>query len=169
MLRLTFTPDQHAAVEALRRDRTLTPAERDRVEMLLLAGHGWTVEQIAHHFGCCLATVRRLLHRYQTQGLTAVRRQHPGPTTDLVRQQQVTTLLDALLGQDRTWTAGQLAAALAAQEVPLGARQVRRYLHRMGAGYHRTVRTLQHKQDPARVAAAQAELAAFKKGRTTAS
>ena len=169
MLRLTLTPDQHAAVEALRRDQSLTPAERDRVEMLLLAAHGWTVEQIAHHFGCCLATVRRLLHRYQTQGLGAVRRQHPGPTADLVRQQQVTSVLDALLGQDRTWTAGQLAAALAAHEVHLGARPVRRYLHRMGAGYHRTVRTLQHKQDPAQVAAAQGELAAFKKGRRPAS
>jgi transposase len=169
MLRLALTPDQRAAVEKLRRDPALRPAERDRVEMLLLAAGGWSVDQIAAHFGCCRQTVRRLLHRYASMSLAAVHRQHPGPPTDLARRAQVTTALDALLAQDRTWTAGQLAAALAPQDIHVGARQVRRYLHAMGAGYRRTVRTLHHRQDPARVAQAKAELAAFKKGRKRAS
>jgi hypothetical protein len=40
MLRITLNPDERAAVEALRRDPTLAPAERDRVEMLLLSAAG---------------------------------------------------------------------------------------------------------------------------------
>lgn len=169
MLQIVLTSDQRAAVEVLRRDPTLEPAERDRVEMLLLLAGGWSVRQVADYFGCCLATVRRLVHRYERAGLAAVRRQPPGPTADLLRQQQVTGAVDRLLRQERTWTAGQLADALAGEGIQLGARQVRRYLHLMGAGYRRTVRTLHHKQDPARVAQARADLAAFKKGRTRAS
>ncbi len=42
MLRLRLTPDERTAVQALRRDRTLTPAERDRVEMVLLSADGWS-------------------------------------------------------------------------------------------------------------------------------
>ena len=47
MLRITFTPDQRAAAQAARRDRTLTPLERDRVAMLLLSAEGWRPPAIA--------------------------------------------------------------------------------------------------------------------------
>lgn len=169
MLRIHLIADQHAAVEALRRDVTLRPAERDRVEMLLLAVAGWSVPRIADHFGCCQATVRRLLHRFATEGLPALRRQSPGPAPDAARRQQVTRALEALLAQDRTWTAAQLAEALAAHRVHLSTRQVRRYLGQMGARWRRTVRTLRHRQDPGRVAAAKEELAALKKRHARAS
>jgi hypothetical protein len=45
----------------------------------------------------------------------------------------VTTALDALLGQDSTRTAAQLAVALADQGIRLSARQPRTYLKAMGA------------------------------------
>jgi len=34
MLRVTLSPSDHEAVQALRRDRTLTPHERDRVDLM---------------------------------------------------------------------------------------------------------------------------------------
>jgi transposase len=77
--------------------------------------------------------------------------------------------LKELLAQDRTWTAGQLADALSQQGIVLGDRQVGRYLHQLEARYLRTVRTLQHKQDAARVAQARSDLTAFKKGLKRAS
>jgi putative transposase len=163
MLEVHLTASQREAVLAMRHDLTLAPAERDRVEMLLLSDAGWSPLQIAAHFACCVATVRRLLHRFRSQDLSALRRLHPGPQPDATRRDQVTTALVALLAQDRTWTAGQLADALAEQDILLGARQVSRYLHLMDARYLRTVRTLQPKQDPARVAQARTELAALKK------
>jgi transposase len=168
MLRITLNPDERAAVEALRRDPTLTPAERDRVEMLLLSAAGWTVAQIAAHFGCCLATVRRRLHHFTAEGLSAVRRQHPGPAPDLARRTQVPAALERRLAEDRTWTAAQLAHALHDDGIHLSARQLRRYLPQV-AGWRRVARSLHHKQDPVRVEQAKAELAALKKGRKRAS
>jgi transposase len=168
MLRITLNSDQRAAVEALRRDPTLSPAERDRVEMLLLSAAGWPVAQIAAHFGCCLATVRRRLHHFTAEGTTAVRRQHPGPAPDLARRTQVTAALERRLAEDRTWTAAQLADALHDDDIHLSARQWRRDLPRV-AGWRRVARSLHHKQDPVRVAAAKAELAELKRGRKRAS
>ncbi len=168
MLRLTLTPDQRAALEARRRDSSLTPAERDRVEMLLLSASGWSVPKIAAHFHCCQQTVRRLLRRLDPTDWATLRRDRPGPAPDLARRQQVTEALERLLAQDRTWTAAQLAVALQDKQIQLSARQVRRYLHDI-ARWRRTVRSLQHKQDPERVAQAKNELATLKKGLKRAS
>ena len=168
MLRLTLTPDERAAVETLRRDPTLSPAERDRVEMLLLSAAGWTVAQIAAHFGCCLATVRRRLHGFRGVGLAAVRRQHPGPSPNLAYRSRITAALERHLAEDRTWTAAQLADVLHADDIHLSARQLRRYLPQV-AGWRRVARSLHHKQDPVRVAVAKEELAELKKGHKRAS
>ena len=169
MLHITLTATQRDAVAALRRDPSLSPAERDRVEMVLLSDGGWSVPQIAAHFHCCQATVRRLAHRFPAEGPACLRRQHPGPAPDLARRTQVTQALTRLLAQDRTWTAAQLAAALADEDITLSARQLRRYLRGMRARWRRTGRTLQHQQDSARVVQATADLAALKKGRARAS
>jgi len=169
MLHITLTATQRDAVAALRRDPSLSPAERDRVEMVLLSAAGWSVPQIAAHFHCCQATVRRLVHRFTAADLTGLRRQHPGPAPDLDRRTHVTQALERLLAQDRTWTAAQLAAALQDAGIALSARQLRRYLRGMRARWRRTGRTLRHQQDPARVAQAKADLAALKKGRARAS
>jgi transposase len=169
MLQTHLSASQRDAVLALRHDSTLCPAERDRVEMLLLSDRGWAPLDIAAYFHCCVATVRRLLHRFETQGLEAIHRHHPGPQPNASRRSQVTAALKELLAQDRTWTAGQLADGLSQQGIMLGDRQVGRYLRQLDARYLRTVRTLQHKQDPARVAEARLDLAAFKKGLKRAS
>ncbi len=169
MLHIMLTAGQRDAVEALRRDPSRTPAERDRVEMLLLSAAGWSVPKIAAHFRCCQATVRRLFHRFRPEDLASLRRQRPGPAPDLPRRQRISQALERLLAQDRTWTAAQLAEALAADGIALSGRQARRYLHGLRARWRRTVRTLRHKQDPARVAQAKKDLAAFKKGLKRAS
>lgn len=169
MLHIRLTATQRDALAALRRDPSLTPADRDRVEMVLLSAAGWSVPQIATHVRCCQATVRRLVHRFTAEDLRCLRRQHPGPAPDLARRAQVTEALARLLAQDRTWTAAQIAEALHEEAIHLSARQVRRYLGGMGAHWRRTGRTLRHQQDPARVAQATVDLAALKRGRTRVS
>lgn len=163
MLRLRLTDEARKQVRALRRDRRLTPAERDRVELVLLLDGGMSVPQVATHLGYCRATVRRVLRAYEGQGLDAVRRQRPGPAKDLARRAQVTAALDRLLAQERTWTAAQLAAALEGEGITLSTRQTRKYLQGMGARWRRTAHTLKHKQDPARAAAAELKLTMLKK------
>ena len=163
MIRVSLREAERAAVRALRRDPTLTPAERDRVEMVLLSAAGWAPPAIAAHLGYCAATVRTVLKALGRTGPAGLRRKRPGPPKDLARREQVTAALDRLLGQDRTWTAAQLAAALGGEDIALSPRQRRKYLKGMGARWRRTVPTLAHKQDPARVARARVTLAALKK------
>ena len=169
MLRIVLSPEQQAELQALRRDRSLSPAERDRLEMVALSAAGWLVAAIAAHLGCHPETVRRLFRRVPTAGLAAARKDLPGPPPDLGRRRAVEGALRELLAQERTWTSAQLAGALAERDIRLSGRQVRRYVHGLGAGWRRTQRTLAHKQDPAAVERASETLAVLANGRARAS
>jgi transposase len=158
MWRIKLSDGQARELAVRRRDPSLKPAERDRVEMLALSASGWPVAKIASHLGYSVETVRRLFRRFPTEGWAAVRHQAPGPAPDVERRQQIEQALEALLRQDRTWTAGQLSEALTKHDVKLSARQLRKYLSRL-ALWRRTKRTLRHKQDPQRVARAKETLA----------
>jgi transposase len=168
MLHITLTDTDHAALQRLRRDPSLTPLERDHVEMVLLAAAGWSAPRIATHLGRCAATVRTLLKRFPEEGLPSLRCRRPGPPPDTGRRTQITTALEQLLDQPRTWTARQLSAALAEQAIALSPRQTRKYLRDIAA-WRRTVRTLAHRQEPARVARATRQLAVLKRRRPRAS
>src|SRR5918998_909740 len=168
MIRVTLSPEQAEAVRALRRDGSLSPAERDRVEMVLLSAEGWSPPRIAAHLAYCAATVRTVLTGFRETGVAGLRRRGPGPPKDLAGRERVTAALDRLLGQDRTWTAAQAAEALGAEGIALSARQTRKYLRGMGARWRRTVSTLAHKQDPVRVERAERTLATLKKRPPTA-
>jgi transposase len=168
MLHITLTDHDRAALQRLRRDPILAPLERDHVEMVLLAASGWSAPRIATHLGRCAATVRTLLKRFPQEGLPSLRCRRPGPPPDAARRTQVTTALEQLLDQPRTWTARQLSAALADQEIALSPRQTRKYL-RDSAAWRRTVRTLAHRQDPVRVARATPQLAVLNRRRRRAS
>lgn len=168
MLRLRLTTDERAAVQVLRRHPSLSPAERDRVEMVCLADAGWGAPAIATHLQYNPVTVRRLLRRFPQTGVAGLRRRPPGPPPDMARRAQVEAALDALLDRDRTWTAAQLSAALRDEfGIALSPRQTRKYLGRIAA-WRRTVRTLQHKQDPVKVERATAVLGSLKKRRSPA-
>src|SRR5918995_3859597 len=127
MLGLRLTDEDRAAVRALRRDPTLTPAERDRVEMVCLADAGWGAPAIAAHLGYNPVTVRRLLKRFPETGVAGLRRKPPGPPPDTAHRERVEAALSRLLDRDRTWTAAQLAEALAGDGIALSARQTRKY------------------------------------------
>ncbi len=163
MIRLKLTETERAAVQALRRDRDLAPADRDRVEMALLSDAGWSPPQIAAHLGYCAATVRTALKRFEASGPAGLRRGRPGPPKDEARRAHVSAALDRLLAQDRTWTAAQLASALGEQGIALSTRQTRKYLVAMGARWRRVQRTVRHKQDPAAVERAERVLTSLKK------
>jgi hypothetical protein len=163
MISLTLTPEQRATVQALRHDRTLRPAERDRVEMILLSAAGWSPPRIGRYLECHPATVRQTLKRFGADGPVALRWRQPGPPKDTARRQRVCGALDRLLDQDRTWTAAQLAAALRAEGIALSTRQTRKYLKLLDARWRRTVSTLKHKQDPARREQAERVLTSVKK------
>ena len=147
MIRIMLDDATRDELRALR--RTDLPAKvRDRIEMVSLADAGWSAPRIAGLLGYHPQTVRDLLRAFLARGTPAVRPLRSGPAPDAEHRDRVTAALRDLLRQGRTWTSGQLSRALAGHGIDLGARQVRRYLKRMGARYRRTGQTLRHKQDP---------------------
>ena len=158
MYTVHFTEADRATVQALRHDKTLSPAERDRVEMLLLSDAGWSPPRIAAHLGTCAKTVRLVVTRFAETNVAGIRRKRPGPAPDRAKRERISGALTTLLAQERTWTAAQLAAALGEQGLALSTRQTRKYLRPL-AGWRRTVHALKHRQDPARAAGARRQLA----------
>ena len=96
---------------------------------LNLSAEGMRVPQLARHFGCCEATVRRWLHHFAADGLRSLRHQPRGAGPDVARRQAVRRALNGMLSRKRTWTATQLAEALAAEKgIVMRPRTVRKYL-----------------------------------------
>jgi transposase len=157
MIHIRLDQSTRDELQDLRRG-DLPARARDRLEMVCLSDTGWPPARIAGHLGYGYRTVLRVLHDFGRRGAAALFPRRRGPAPDTARREQITGLLRDLVGQDRTWTAAQLSEALHARGVAIGPRQVRRYLRHLRAGYRRTASSVRHKQDPARVARAEAVL-----------
>lgn len=169
MLRIKLNEAERARLAALRRDRTLRPAERSRVEMVALSDSGFGVPAIAQQLGVNPETVRRLFHRWDKERWGVVRLRLPGPPPDTARREKVEAALRERLVQARTWTARQLAEDLSANDVLISEDRTRFYLKQMGARWRRTKFVLDHQQDPKAVAQAEKDLDALKNGLKQAS
>jgi putative transposase len=167
MIRIHLDETTREELQALRR-QDLPARVRDRLEMVLLSAAGWSAPRIAAHLGCHHHTARAAVKGFLREGAASLWPDKPGPGPDQARRELVTSLLRELLGQDRTWTSRQLADSLRPHGVELSGRQVRRYLKLLKAGYRRTASTLEHKQDPEKVARAEAALGSLKKKRRRA-
>ena len=163
MIRIQLTVDNLSKVQALRQDSTLRPAERDRVEMILLSHAGWSPVSIGSHLGYCTATIRRVLRQFQAEGIQAIRHRARGPAPDTERRLRIQTELTQLLSEERTWSSRQLSVALLDRGITLSPRSVRRYLRQMNARYIRSCRTLRHKQDAVKVERSRNSLEKLKK------
>jgi transposase len=161
MLRTSLTDTQRSELQTLRRT-DLPAVARDRLEMVLMSAAGWSPPRIGEHLGRHPHTVRAALKGFAARGTKAFYPDTPGPDPDHTLRAKVTGALAELLGQDRTWTARQLADALG-PDVGIGHRQTRRYLALLKAGYKRTAQTVGHKQDPKKVERAETVLAGLKK------
>lgn len=140
--------DDHARAELQRLRRADRPAvSRTRLEIILLSDAGWSAPRIAGHLGVHPHTARAALKGFAARGTAALDPDRPGPDPDHARRADVTGRLRDLLGQERTWTSPQLAAALKEQGLALSARQALRYLRLLDAGYRRTAQSVGHEQD----------------------
>lgn len=149
MIRIYLDDAIRDELQTLRR-QPLPPRVRDRIEMVVLSDAGWSAPRIAKHLGYCGQTVRDALRGFLARGLEALYPFRSGRTPDIAHQNRVAEQLRQLLAEDRTWTSRQLSQALAERGIGLGARQVRRHLKRIQAGYRRTASSLKHKQDAAK-------------------
>jgi transposase len=165
MFRVSLNENERAELRRRTHESGVRPAVRDRLEMVRLADAGWSVPQIAQHLGAHEQTVRRYVKTYLAEGFDGLApRPHPGrpPRIQLADLEAVEQLLDET---ERTWTAPQLVAWLAAErQVPICRDHLGRLLRRRGFRYKRTKQAVAHKRtDPHLVQTAIDHLAALKK------
>jgi transposase len=162
-----------AAVDALLRQRDLSPRQRERLEMVKAAWLGEDVTGIARWSGRTPRTVRRWLTAFRVGGIGALAGAPiPGrpPKADAL---YLTVLTAAVETAPRTlglpfdvWTSTRLSVYLTQQTgIRLAPGWLRVLLRRQDFACGRVKHTLDHLQDPAEVAACQEALqAAGEKG-----
>jgi transposase len=67
-LRVFLTLEQDNSLFKLR-TADVPQKVKDRAEVIRLNAHGWYVEKIAAHFNWTSQTVRKVLHKWQTDGV----------------------------------------------------------------------------------------------------
>jgi transposase len=163
------------AVEALLRQRDLSPRQRERLEMVKAAWLGADIAEIARWSGRTPRTVRRWLRAFREGGSGALAGAAiPGrpPRADACYLAALAATVDVpprTLGLPfGVWTSARLSAYLHEQTgVRIAPSWLRVLLHRQRFACGRPKHTLDHLQDPAEVAAcAQALQAAGEKGAT---
>lgn len=141
------------------------PRTRDRLEMVRLSDAGWSVPQIARHFGLSERCVRHWLKTFLADGFDALPdRPHVGQTSSLTPEMLAAVRAEVGKGE-RTWSAAQIADWVGERfGLHLSAPWLGRLLRRAKLSYKRTSRSLRHKQHPQGVAAKTADLRTLEKG-----
>jgi transposase len=165
MFQVLLSDEQRSELRRRTHEPGVSPAIRDRLEMVRLSAAGWSVPRIAVHLGAHEQTVRRYVKAFLVHGFDGLApRPHPGrpPRIQVADLEAVEHLLDET---DRTWTAPQLVAWLETERgVTLCRDHLGRLLRRRGFRWKRTKQSVAHKrQDPTLVQAAERDLAALKK------
>jgi transposase len=153
-LRIEWSPTEREAVRGAF-DTTRDADTRLRYQMVLLAGDGHTVPEIAPLVQRSETTVQRVLHRYQASGLAAVPyrpRRGAAPTVTPAWEAELRRVIELDPHQvgvaSPLWTTGLLATYLAEQTgVETSAETVRRYLHRFDYVCKRRKWTLKRKAE----------------------
>jgi putative transposase len=153
MYRITLTDDQQRELRQRTRAPGIAPSTHDRLEMVRLSAAGWSVPRIARHLGLHEQTVRSWIKAFLAGSFTALPNQPRGGQHSALTPAMLAAAHTMITASGRTWTARQLVEWFATEHgVRLSPSRLRIHLRRAGLSYHRTSRTLTHKQDPTAVA-----------------
>lgn len=163
-----IAPETQAAVDALLRQRDLSPRQRERLEMVKAAWLGNDVATIARWSGRTPRTVRRWLAAFRDGGAASLAgapipgRPPKADATYLAALAQAVETPPRTLGLSfDVWTSARLSAYLVAQTgTRIAPGWVRVLLHRQDFACGRAKHTLTHRQDPTEVAACEHALRA---------
>jgi transposase len=109
-----LTAAQRTELQQRTRAPGVLPRTRDRLEMVRLAAAGWSIPKTARYLQMSEVRVRHWIKQFLTGGFDALPDQpHPGQTSQLTPA-LLAAIRAELAKSDRTWTARQLAAWLAA-------------------------------------------------------
>jgi transposase len=153
MIHLQLTDAQRQELEGVSRQAIGRVALR--AHMVLLAGRGYSVPQIATIHSCGRDVVRTWLHRYAQQGVAGLEDQARSGRPP--KDRQAGSIVDAQASQSprcsghvqACWSVALLAAFLARRfRLVLSRSSIRRYLHRMGWRWARPRLAPARKRDP---------------------
>ncbi len=137
-LQIQLTPEEDRLLLELSLDPKTHKKTRLWAAMVRLAAEGWTAPRIARHFHKDRSTVYLVLRRFLEQGLPGLAYRKP-PGAPRKFTPQMAAFLEERLAEDRTWTAPQLAEALAERfGVRLAPKVISRHLRAMGYVWKRT-------------------------------
>jgi len=164
MYRIRLTEEQRAELRQRSRRPGLAPRLRERLEMIALADAGWNVPRIARHQAVHEQTVRKHVKAFLAGGFDRLAdRPRPGRPRRLT-DAHLAALEHVLDTTERTWTLPQLVAWLDREHgVRVHPDYLRGLLKRRHFRWKRTKRSLRHKGDPDRRAAAELELARLRR------
>lgn len=165
---LHLSDDEDARLREIEHSPHLQPKVRVRAQVVRLSHRGQTIRQIAASTGRHPTSIGRDFDRWQDQGVAGLADgAAPGNPSRVTAE--VKTYLGERLGEDRTWTAGQLAAVVADRfGITVSAEAIRQHLHALGYAWKRTRYVPMQPPDPGAEHAAREDLRGLKRGRTRA-
>lgn len=164
---LLLTESELAASEATLHGTDLSSRQRERLELVKGAAHGWTLSQLCAWSGRTSRTVQRWLSAYEHAGIGALpdaaRSGRPcrADAAYLAALAQAVTTEPRELNQPfDVWTSSRLSAYLAeTTTVRISPGWLRVMLHRHGFAHGRPKHSVAHLQDADEVALCQRQLA----------
>jgi transposase len=165
MYRVSLTEEQQQELHQRAQQKNVALRNRQRLEMIRLSAKGWSIPKIAAHLEQHEQTVRYWVKRFLEGGFDALTdKPHTGKQS-AVTAEMLAAVRAWLTAGEQTWNARQVAAEVNVRYGVLRSLdQWRRLLRRERMTYKRTRRSLQHKQNPAQVAAKTEELDGLKRG-----
>lgn len=166
---IQLTDDDDTRLRDVEQNAHLKPKVRLRAQVLRRSYRGDTITQIASYTGRSAASISRDFDRWQARGMAGL-----ADGTAPGNPPRVTAAAKAFLrerlGEARTWTAGQLAEAVATHfAIEVSAEAIRQHLHALGYHWKRTRYVPAKPPDPERERHARDELARLKRGPSGAS
>ena len=160
MIRVHLSRAERTELQALTRQQGVSPALRERLEMVRLADAGWRIPQIARYLGRHEQTVRKAVKAYVAGGFAGLPRRRPPGRPPRLTPLHLAALEQLLDETARTWTIPQLGAWLAREhQVAVHPDHLRRLLRRRRFRWKRTKQSVAHKRDPVLYETKQAALA----------
>ena len=114
-----MTAEEHAAVKTLAHSRTAPACLVERAQIIWRASRGETTADIAAHVQLDAETVRKRIHRFNAEGLEALKDRHRSGRPSTYTPEQTATVIATALTKPQTlglpfasWTLDRLAAYL---------------------------------------------------------
>ncbi len=164
-----LTDDDDARLRTIEQHAHLTPKVRLRAQVIRRSCHGDTIAEIAAYTGRHPTSIGRDFDRWRDHGLAGLADgTAPGQPPRIT--EEVKAFLGERLGEARTFTATQLAEAVAAEfGIRVSAEAIRQHLHALGYAWKRTRYVSSREPDLDAECTARAELERLKRGRNRAS